>query len=160
MGFVSLALAGASLVVVYLTRRSKDRAIVVLAWCLLGSLIASLAVHALYHSTQRSTPLMLLDGVALYVTGLMAICRFDGPKWLYVLCGALALQCMAHLAYVSGAMSNNAYVLTLNLLFGLELTTLLVGARKTKARPSAVSWRRLDGVQSPATPIVLGVNPA
>jgi hypothetical protein len=129
MGPVSLSLAGASFLVILLTRRARDRSIVVLAWCLFASLMISLAVHACYRSAGRPTPLMLLDAAVLYVTGLTAICRFDGPKWLYILCGALALQCLAHLAYVCGLLPNNGYVLVLNLLFTIELGTLLLGSR-------------------------------
>lgn len=145
MGPVSLSLAVASLLVVFLTRNASDRVVAIAAWCLFASLIASLLVHALCKTTGRATPLMLIDGAALYVTGLMAICRFDGPRWLYALCGALALQCLAHLAYVCDLMSGNAYVLALNVLFAVELLTLVAGGRKASTRIAAIGWRTFEG---------------
>ena len=137
MGPVSLVLAAASLVVVYLARGADDRAVPILAWGLFGSLLLSLAIHTAFRPLGRTTPLMLLDGVALYATGLMAICRFDRPRWLYALCAAFVLQCLSHLAYVCFLLSSNAHILSLNVLFALELLALVAGARKTRSRPRA-----------------------
>ena len=127
MGPVSFALGGACVLVICLTRHAKDKTITVLAWGLFGSLVLSLAVRTGWRPQGRATPLMLLDGAALYVTGLLSVCRFDRPKWLYTLCGAFILQCLAHLAYVCLLLPVNGYILLLNTLFGIELATLVWG---------------------------------
>ena len=127
MGPVSCALGGACVLVIYLTRHARDRTVTVLAWGLFASLVASLIVRTGWQAQGRATPLMLLDAGALYVTGLLSICRFDGPRWLYTLCGALTLQCMAHLAYVCFLLPVNGYILILNMLFTVELAALVWG---------------------------------
>ena len=127
MGPVSWALGAACVLVIYLTRRAKDRTVMVLAWGLFATLILSLIVRSCWQGQGRTTPLMLLDGAALYVTGLISVCRFDGPRWLYTLCGAFTLQCMAHLAYVCFLLPANGYILILNTLFAVELATLVWG---------------------------------
>jgi hypothetical protein len=152
MGPVSIGLACASLLVIYVTRRASDRTVFALAWSLFASLLISLAVHALFHPMGRATPLMLLDGVVLYVSGLLAICRFDTPRWLYAFCATLVLQCAAHLAYVCEALSGDAYVMALNGLFLAELGALVVGGLKGENPQPGVGWRttRLAAVASPA----------
>jgi hypothetical protein len=152
VGPVSIGLACASLLVIYLTRRAEDRTVVALAWCLFASLVISLAVHAIFHPLGRATPLMLLDGAALYVSGLLAICRFDGPKWLYVFCTALVAQCLAHLAYVCELLGGNLYLMTLNGLFVAELATLVAGSARDRPRSPAVGWRRMS-VPALASPL-------
>ena len=141
MGLVSLALTVASLTVVQLTRQARDRSLLVLAWVIFASLVLSLVVHSAFQPHGRATPLMLVDGLTLYVAGLMSVCRFDRPGWLYALCGALALQCTAHAAYVSYLISNNAYILTLNVLFISELGTLLIGLQMSGRRGQDLSLR-------------------
>ena len=134
MGPVSWALGAACVLVIYLTRRTRDRSVAILAWGVLASLILSLVVRTAWQGQGRATPLMLLDGAALYVTGLLSICRFDGPKWLYTLCGAFTLQCMAHFAYVCFILPVNGYILMLNTLFAVELATLVWGGALNGSR--------------------------
>ena len=136
MGPVSVSLLAASVLVVLLTRKASDRSFPVLAWCLLISLALSLGVHVRYDPVGRATPLMLIDAAGLYVTGMMAICRFDTPRWLYAICLCFLLQCAAHLAYVSFLISNNVHILVLNTLYVTELAALLAGARRRLVGPS------------------------
>ena len=145
MGPVSCILGAASLAVIYLTRKAKDRTVVILAWGLFASLALSLVIRTGWAPHGRATPLMLLDALALYVTGLLSICRFDGPTWLYTLCGALALQCMAHLAYVFFVLPANLHILTLNVLFAVELAAILAGSQKVQLR--GATWRNRPAVR-------------
>ena len=147
MGPVGWALVTASAVVIYVTRRSRDRSVTLLAWFLFLSLVFSLGVRMVWRGDGRATPLMWLDGAALYVTGLLCICRFDGPKWLYLLCTAFLLQCMAHLAYVCFLLPVNAHILILNLLYGVELGALVWGGRRYALHPrSQASYRPRGGL--------------
>ena len=153
MGPVSWALGAACVLVIYLTRRAKDRTVVVLAWGLLASLVLSLAVRTGWQAQGRATPLMLLDGAALYVTGLLSICRFDGPRWLYTLCGAFTLQCMAHMAYVCFLLPVNGYILMLNTLFAVELATLVWGGALQGSRNDAAGGPKRTR-SKPRTPLL------
>ena len=147
MGPVSLCLAAGSALVVVLTRRAKDPSLPILAWCLALSLALSFGAHLIHEPLSRATPLMLIDVAGLYATGMMAICRFDAPQWLYVICAAFTAQCLAHLAYVTGFITNNQHILILNALFITELVALLVGnARQPRPEPSL--WRRGQGAFS------------
>ena len=143
MGPVSLCLVTASALVVLLTRKARDRSLPILAWCLAFSLALSFGARLLHEPAGRATPLMLIDAAGLYATGMMAICRFDTPRWLYAIAAAFLLQCVAHLAYVGELISNNQHILALNALYVTELAALLVGnARRADPEPSP--WRRSE----------------
>ncbi len=141
MGPVSISLAVASALVVVLTRKVQDQSFPMLAWCLMLSLGLSIGVHLVYAPLGRATPLMLIDAAGLYVTGVMAICRFDAPRWLYAICLCFLLQCLAHLAYVTFLISNNVHILVLNMLYLAELAALLFGSRH-KPQAASIGRRR------------------
>ena len=127
MGPVSASLIALSALVVLATLRSPDRTVPALACYVALDLVASLLVHWTVHGFVRATPLMIVDAAGLYVMGLMAVCRYDRPLWLYGLCAATGLECLSHIAYVTGWVGGDQHTLSLNVLFALQVASLILG---------------------------------
>ena len=127
MGPVSVSLIAASVVVVLVTLRSPDRNVPALACYVALDLVASLLVHSTFHGLGRASPLMVVDAAGFYVMGLMAVCRYDRPLWLHALCVATGLECVAHIAYLSGWIVGDQHTLALNLLFAVQVAGLVWG---------------------------------
>ena len=127
MGPVSVSLIAVSAALVPATWKSPDRTVPALAGYVALDLVASLLVHWTVHGFVRATPLMIVDAAGVYVMGLMAVCRYDRPFWLYTLCAATGLECLSHIAYVAGWIGGDQHTLSLNALFALQVASLIFG---------------------------------
>ena len=128
IGPVSLTLAGVCAGTVIVIRRSRDRLVPVFAWYVSTAFVASMLVHLTQHgSDPRSTALMWLDCIGLYLAGLSAVCRWQLVPWLCGFLASTALECVAHIVYVLGLISGDQHTLALNLLFLCQVSSLLLG---------------------------------
>ena len=128
IGPISLVLLGTGAAAVILTRRSPDRLVQPLAWYVALSLAGSMLVHWTQHGPDtRSTALMWLDCLSLYLVGLATVCRWQWSPWLYGLLAATALECAAHLLYVLGLVGGDQHTLALHVLFLCQVGSLLLG---------------------------------
>ena len=132
MGWLNLSLGLLAATVLILTIRAKAKLNQGIAAFLFFEWIFSTAIHNFIAIGNRSTYLTCIDGLGLFVIGMLIVANDERYIWIKVLFATFVIEDAIHILHVVGGLDNlvkgHNYVGLLNGAFVAQLLCTLVGA--------------------------------